>query len=90
MKPQPGDWVVNNDWGRIARIHRDSDYGDEPFVDLILYARDGTKIGRESPSMGGPKGFEPACSTEFWFVIRQPSFPLPKYGSLQGVLRLRE
>ena len=79
----PGTWVC--DGYRIAKV-RDihAPTGHEPggCYDLVLYARDGEKIGRESPVMGGPRGYEPFCSAENWREIEEPRFPLPRYGDL--------
>lgn len=80
-KYMPGDWVAEKNaplnQPAIARIK--DVYDDEPLFDLIMYAADGTKLGRVSPAMGGPRGFEPACSVELYVAIAQPSFPLPRY-----------
>jgi hypothetical protein len=72
---KPGDWVSNNS-DHIALVK--SVYGDEGDVllDLCLYNRDGDKIGRESPAMGGPRTFEPAVSGKDWHRIKPPKFPV--------------
>ncbi|OUM00064.1 hypothetical protein [Variovorax sp. JS1663] len=79
----PGTWVC--DGYRVAKV-RDvhAPTGHEPggCYDLVLYARDGDRIGRESPVMGGPRGYEPFCSAENWREIEEPRFPLPRYGDL--------
>lgn len=80
----PGDWVVSRSWERLAQVKDfHPGFGSlEPSVDLVLFARDGTRIGRESPAMGGPKGFEPCCGASNWVRIKKPAFPLPRYDPL--------
>ena len=74
---KPGDWVADrNDPGRVAKVRSVHRFGSEVVVDLVLFARSGIRIGRESPALGGPKTFEPACSYEFWRRIEEPSFPI--------------
>jgi len=48
--------------------------GAAPLLDLVIFNRNGTRIGRQSPSMGGPRGFEPACSSQRWERIERPDF----------------
>jgi len=76
---KPGDWVASrHDPSCVARV-RDVGFdpvAQEAVVDLVLYARDGRKIGRESPVMGGPRSYEPACSYSNWRRISKPGFPL--------------
>ncbi len=55
-------------------------------VDVVLYGRDGTRIGRISPAEGGPTDFEPACDASWWTVIEKPQFPLPRLGYLSEML----
>jgi hypothetical protein len=68
-----GDWLVSastNFFG-VARDVYDG------FVDVVLYDLSGKKIGRQSPSLGGPRGFEPACSQDEWKVLTNPpAFPV--------------
>lgn len=69
-----GDWIQDIS-GRVATV-KDAYWSDgEVVVDLYLYDDDGNKTGRESPVMGGPRTFEPACSWEFWHRITKPIFP---------------
>lgn len=80
-----GDWVAETEGNhpRIARVvayHPVSEFNDEPAACLCLYAFDGTKIGRESPALGGPKGHEPFCSIEQWSLVEEPEFPLRRCG----------
>lgn len=76
---KPGDWVMNQS-GRVARVKAVDCYQGEITFDLVIYSRDGDKIGRESPAMGGPRTFEPSCSTDGWERCVEPDFPLePKW-----------
>jgi hypothetical protein len=74
--PQPGAWVAQlgcDDYHpRIAKV-RDA-YPDHNALDLIFFSGTGERIGRVSPAMGGPKGFEPFCSAELWVEIDAPPF----------------
>ena len=82
---KPGDWVATRlDYfcrPQIAKIKAVTSAEDglcgEPSLDLIIFDIDGTRIGRESPAMGGPRSFEPCCAVEGWFAIKKPDFPLP-------------
>lgn len=58
--------------GRVREV-----YGE--WCDLVIYHRDGTKIGRESEPLGGPTSFEPSLDVADFVVIQKPKFPLPKY-----------
>jgi hypothetical protein len=98
-----GDWVATrvepgyelNTPIRIARVkdvYRDpvSSRSNKWLVDLVLYSRDGTRIGRESPAMGGPRNLEPACHLEFWSRIEKPDFEeleAYRHKSLMGLLQ---
>lgn len=78
---RPGDWVVdqNENPAQVKAVYemaRLDGQGTEVLFDLIRYDRDGDKLGRVSPSMGGPRSFEPACSIEGWRRIAEPSFPI--------------
>lgn len=76
---KPGDWVAAKyDSSYVAKVRGvefDSMAG-EMIVDLVIYGRDGRKIGRESPALGGPRTYEPACSYSNWQRIEPPDFPL--------------
>jgi len=77
-----GSWVAQFDCGAerpvIAQV-RDA-YADPvaagaaPLLDLVIFNRNGTRIGRQSPGMGGPRSFEPACSSQRWERIQRPDF----------------
>lgn len=76
---RPGDWVMNQS-GRVAKVKAVEEYRDEVTFDLVLYSSRGEKIGRESPSLGGPRTFEPSCSIAGWERCKKPVFPLqPKW-----------
>lgn len=73
---KPSDWV-SDDADRIARVR--SVYEASPgeiLLDLVIFDRDGNRLGRVSPVMGGPRTFEPACSSERWHRVKKPTFPL--------------
>ena len=73
---KPRDWVSDNS-GRVARVR--TVYEGSPgevLFDLVIYDREGTMVGRESPHMGGPRTFEPACATDGWHRISEPTFPI--------------
>ena len=82
-----GDWIFDGcDSFGIARSDPYESIG-RMHVDVVLYDRNGNRVGRLSPAMGGPKGFEPACSAENWKVIRRPNFPLPRWDDLRKILK---
>lgn len=73
-----GCWVMCGEGtsvtvARVKDCYRD---GGKVFADLSIYANDGTRLGRTSPAMGGPKSFEPACNMDGWVRIERPAFPL--------------
>jgi hypothetical protein len=75
MKATEGCWVATNDSlydrpqiGRVREVHFDGS------LDITLYSHKGVRIGRESPALCGPKGYEPCCSPERWDVIGEPDF----------------
>jgi hypothetical protein len=79
-----GQWVVSScHLGKIVEIDI---YRDDNLADIALYSRQGNKIGRESPAMGGPTTFEPACDLTYWKAIKTPVFPLPKYAYLEDIV----
>jgi hypothetical protein len=73
-----GDWVVSvHDPSRVAKVRAAYSFGGEILVDLYIYDRDGNRLGRTSPSMGGPRKFEPACTYKgAWRRISEPEFPI--------------
>ncbi|AOG02845.1 hypothetical protein [Bosea sp. RAC05] len=85
-----GDWVVSRfSDDKVAKVRSVYLEGETVLVDLVLFARDGRTIGRESPVMGGPRNFEPACEYKDWQRIREPSFPLKLMWVEQGDGRKR-
>jgi hypothetical protein len=77
--PTVGGWVAtlgsDGEFPRVAKVrdaYRDSE--GELLLDLVMYSHDGTKLGRTSPAMGGPRGYEPCCCGEWWVEIEQPPF----------------
>lgn len=59
--------------GQVKHVYPDPS-GDGLLVDVVLFAHAGRKLGRASPRMGGPRGFEPACAVERWTPIEAPDF----------------
>lgn len=91
----PGTWVVRRhspDRPSIGRVADAYVCMGELSLDIVLYQHDGTKIGRESPAMGGPRGYEPACGADNWEPIETPDFDLLSTKGFWGrhVKRLRE
>jgi len=82
---KPGDWVASRgdhrNVGKVKDVYRDPGSDEAVLLDLVLYDRDGSRIGRKSPACGGPSGFEPACAADYWERITPPLFPV----SLQWV-----
>lgn len=79
------DWVVERivqhpGIGQVKDCYWDGTEQDW-VVDLVLFNADGRRIGRESPSMGGPKTFEPAVPVRHWDRITEPAFPLSRDGT---------
>lgn len=86
----PGTWVC--DGGRVAKVrdvYPPTKHEPEGAYDLVIYARDGKRIGRESPAMGGPRGFEPFCSAANWRQIEEPKFPLDRYEYLKNIVKFK-
>lgn len=75
---KPGDWVAGiGDHRRLAKVKDVSrDEGGAVLLDLWLYRLDGTRIGRETPALGGPRTFEPCCDAAGWERIARPDFPI--------------
>lgn len=86
----PGTWVCNgNRVAKVREVHAPSSYEPAGCYDLVFYGRDGERIGRESPAMGGPRGYEPFCSAGCWRAIEAPRFPLPRYGDLSEKVKFK-
>jgi len=81
-----GDWIAPEDAVgkltncRIAKIKTLYDEENTGFADLVMYAGDGTKLGRVSEPFDGPKTFEPFCELDGWVPIEKPKFPLTRAG----------
>lgn len=76
-----GMWIANaHRLGRVRYVHPDGT------LDIVLFERDGRQIGRVSPAMGGPRGFEPSCSPEGWAEIARPAFPMNKFAFLHDLV----
>lgn len=72
---QPGDWVCRNDDDHYPQIAQVKDvHTRTATLDLVFYSATGDRIGRTSPAMGGPRGFEPCCAPENWGRIEAPNF----------------
>jgi hypothetical protein len=52
------------------------DFDDAWLINVVAHLPDGTKVGRISPNMGGPKSFEPALMLDNFVRIHPPKFPL--------------
>lgn len=76
---KPGDWVERvGNGGAVAKV-RAVYWGvdNEVLVDLKMHDLNGNALDRQSPAMGGPRTFEPACEfTGHWQRISEPKFPI--------------
>ncbi len=78
-------WVASDlQIGRIKQTHADGT------IDVVIYARDGKKIGRTSPSLDGPRWFEPCCDPTNWRRIEAPEFPLSTFYYLEELVKFIE
>lgn len=81
----PGDWVASpGSHERIAKVRSAYWHEGEILLDLWIYSRDGKRIGRESPALGGPRGYEPSCDASLWERISAPEFPVPLQWVVDG------
>lgn len=72
-----GAWVADfalADRPRIGRIKDAYGTAGDLLLDVVIYSKDGERLGRVSPACGGPRGFEPACPAEVWTLIEAPDF----------------
>lgn len=71
-----GAWVACDDpeQPRIAQVRDCYIFNGELLLDLVMYRRDGTRVGRVSPPCGGPRNFEPACPATAWGLIEEPDW----------------
>ena len=85
--PKPGAWVAQlvndrNAYPQIAKVRQA--YPEHDALDLVMYSASGEKLGRLSPHMGGPKGFEPFCGAQLWVEIEEPPFDAMEAGLRWG------
>lgn len=77
-----GDWIESRGEGqprvgRVVHSHWDIVDGERRcMVDVAIYDYSGTRVGRESPAMGGPRAYEPWLNYSEWFRIKKPDFPI--------------
>jgi len=83
---KPRDWVQNSA-DQLAQVLRVYEDGSDILLDLVRYAPNGTKLGRVSPAMGGPRTFEPACTAAGWQRIKAPQFPMKLTRGEKGIVR---
>ncbi len=76
-----GDWAAQNScfgkqFGKVKSVYPDGS------IDVVIYDLDGTRLGRTSPAMGGPKHFEPYCAADGWIKVEdgEPDFPVDSWG----------
>lgn len=82
---QKKDWVMEKDvqhplLGCVKDVYWDGTC-QQWVMDLVLYSADGTRVGRQSPAMGGPRSFEPALTCECYNRINKPRFPIQLDGT---------
>lgn len=81
-----GDWLFDGG-NQIGRAKSDVyEVCGRMLIDVVLYDRDGTRIGRQSPAEGGPRHFEPALDPSEWTVIEKPRFPLSRFEYLDRMV----
>lgn len=79
MKPpfNNGDWVgdfTDNHspiFGIVKEVFLEPDGW---FINLVVYAVHGERIGRRSPACGGPTNFEPFIPADRFQKIKKPEF----------------
>lgn len=90
-----GVWVASTtdpDRPQIALVKDVYELDGELLLDLVIYDRNGTRVGRESPACGGPRNFEPACPAAHWEPIEEPNFRYlaePRYHWGDRIHRIR-
>lgn len=76
-----GVWIASaTQTGRVRYVHPDGT------LDIVLFDRCGRQIGRLTPPMGGPRGFEPNCSPDGWRPIAKPDFPATKFAFIHDLV----
>ncbi len=74
-----GDWVGDYTDDISPIFGKVKDLMEEPdgwFINLIVYAPHGERIGRRSPVCGGPASFEPFVPADRFKRIEKPVFPI--------------
>lgn len=76
-----GDWVGELETtkpmlGTVRECYPDDLKPGAFLIDLVCYAPHGEKIGRKSPALDGPTGYEPCISASRFAKIEKPEFPL--------------
>lgn len=72
-----GTWVAdfaNPARPRLALVKEPNEWKGEVNLDLYMYSKEGERLGRVSPAMGGPTKFEPCCPAASWVPIAEPDF----------------
>lgn len=74
-------WIAREDQlGRVRYVHPDGS------LDIVLFAPDGRQIGRVTPPMGGPRGFEPDCHPDGWAQIEKPALTATRFAFLHDLV----
>lgn len=71
---EKGVWVMSSDVVSRPQLGRVHSVYEDGTIDIVIYGASGERIGRVSPAMGGPRGFEPCCSADLWTPIQRPDF----------------
>lgn len=71
---EKGVWVMSSDDVSRPQLGRVHSVYDDGAIDIVIYGASGERIGRVSPAMGGPRGFEPYCGADLWTPIQSPDF----------------
>lgn len=83
----PGTWATNGSrLGKIKEAYAPDGSSPSGAYDVVIYDRDGKRVGRDSPALGGPKQFEPCCSADLWRGIKAPKFPLSRHAYLDELV----
>src|SRR5688500_13558015 len=74
---RPRDWAAMGERvAQVKAVYEDPGAAGKVLLDLVIFSSSGERVGRESPAMGGPRTWEPACAAEGWERIAEPDFPL--------------
>lgn len=85
---EKGIWIFKHEQLGIVKEFYEDEEGN--LVDIILYDRNGNKVGRSSPHCGGPRTFEPCCEAEGWKEIEKPKFPLTCFNFLKDIVEIKD